>query len=372
MKIVVDARTMGSRPSGVGMYLFDFLKELVNYKEFEFILLADVATSEYIDYFRNLGMEIRTQGKEVYRSAGVYAYFGFIQEELNNIKPDLFWEVNTVIPIKLIGNHKTMITIHDMFPITHVKYFGFIYSVYFKYNLKKTLKYTDMILYNSRQSKTTTENILPRAKNIKNSIAYIISNPLKEVPKNGNEGFFLYVGNMEKRKGVDLLLKGYKEYRQNGGKTKLILAGKMQEEDIRILLEATQQEVDGLEYMDYVSHEKKQELFSACECFVFPSKAEGFGMPILEVMKYYKPILVSNLEIYDEIIGDCVNKFAINVTENEQISNLREAMRTYSTQVDKTLYDQALGQYLPEKLGGIVRRFINDTIISETTKNDTL
>jgi len=362
MKIVVDARTMGSQPSGVGMYLFDFLKELVNYEEFEFILLADVATSEYIDYFRNLGVEIRTQGKEVYRSAGVYAYFGFIQEELDDIKPELFWEVNAIIPVKLIGNHKTMITIHDMFPITHVKYFGFIYSIYFKYNLKKTLKNTDMILYNSKQSKTTTEKILPRARKIKNSIAYIISNPLREVPKIGNEGYFLYVGNMEKRKGVDLLLKCYQEYRKRGGERNLILAGKMQEEDIRILLEATQQEVEGLEYMDYVTHEKKQELFSDCACFVFPSKAEGFGMPILEVMKYYKPILVSNLEIYDEIIGDCVNEFDIHVNENEQINNLCEAMMTFSNKVDKILYDQALGQYLPEKLGGIVRKFINETI----------
>ena len=39
MKIAVDARTLGSRPSGVGMYLNDFLKELIKYKEFEFILL---------------------------------------------------------------------------------------------------------------------------------------------------------------------------------------------------------------------------------------------------------------------------------------------------------------------------------------------
>lgn len=32
MKIAIDARTLGSKPSGIGMYLFDFLKELVKYK----------------------------------------------------------------------------------------------------------------------------------------------------------------------------------------------------------------------------------------------------------------------------------------------------------------------------------------------------
>lgn len=35
MKIAVDARTLGSRPSGVGMYLNDFLKVLMKYREFE-------------------------------------------------------------------------------------------------------------------------------------------------------------------------------------------------------------------------------------------------------------------------------------------------------------------------------------------------
>lgn len=362
MKIVVDARTMGSRPSGVGMYLFDFLKELVRYEEFEFVLLSDVAASEYIEYFRILGVQVRIQGKEVYRSIGVYSYFRFIQDQLNDIKPDLFWEVNTVIPIKLVGNHKTMITIHDMFPITHVKYFGTIYSIYFRYSLKKTLKNTDMILYNSRQTKITTEKIFLNARNIKNSIGYIISNPLKEIPESGNEGYFLYVGNMEKRKGVDLLLKGYKEYKKSGGKRTLILAGKMQEESIRILLEETKQEVEGLEYMDYVSHEKKHELYSNCECFVFPSKAEGFGMPILEVMKHYKPILVSNLDIYDELIGDCVNKFDINASEKEQIQNLCEAMFDFKSNVDKETYKQTIQRYLPDKLGGIVRRFIHENM----------
>jgi len=89
-------------------------------------------------------------------------------------------------------------------------------------------------------------------------------------------------------------------------------------------------------------------------------------------MKYYKPILVSNLEVYDEIIGNCVNEFVVNVTDNEQINNLCEAMMTFSNKVDKILYDEVLGRYLPEKLGGIVRKFIHDTIKIETMKNEAL
>lgn len=324
MKIAVDARTLGSRPSGVGMYLNDFLKVLMKYREFEFVLLSDVAESEYIRYFMEKGIPVITQGKAVYRSAGVYSYFSFIQKQLNEIQPDLFWEVNTIIPIRLKGNFKTMITIHDMFPIEYVEYFGIVYSLYFKHNLAKTLRNTDMILYNSIQTKKTTEKLFPAARKIANCNAYIIANPLKDTWETTDKGYFLYVGNMEKRKGVNLLLKGYRRYRELGGTKELILAGKMQEDDIDSLLKETMAQTKGITYLDYVTHDKKHQLFADCSCFVFPSKAEGFGMPLIEVMKFGKPMIVGNLDIYDEIIGQHGDRFDLNGTEQHQIDNLAE------------------------------------------------
>ena len=58
MKVAIDARTLGSRPSGVGMYLNDFLKQLIKYKDIEFVLISDVAESEYIKSFKNKGRYI--------------------------------------------------------------------------------------------------------------------------------------------------------------------------------------------------------------------------------------------------------------------------------------------------------------------------
>ena len=96
MKIAIDARTLGSRPSGVGMYLNDFLKQLIKYEDMEFVLISDVAESEYIKSFQNKGIKVYTQGKKVYKSAGVYSYFAFVKKQLELIKPDIFWEVNTI------------------------------------------------------------------------------------------------------------------------------------------------------------------------------------------------------------------------------------------------------------------------------------
>lgn len=362
MKIAVDARTMGSRPSGVGMYLFDFLKQLVKYDEFEFVLLSDVADSEYIKYFAQRGVEVRTSNEHVYKSAGVYSYFAFVKKELADIKPDVFWEVNSLIPIKLKGDFKTMITVHDMFPITHVRYFGRVYSIYFRHSLTKTLKNTDMILYNSEQTKLTTEAIFPEAKSIPNETAYIITNPLDKDYGNSDDGYFLYIGNMEKRKGVDILLNGYREYRYRKGTKKLVVAGKMLEDDIERLLYEVQQECGGVEYLDYVTDEKKHELYAHCSCFLFPSRAEGFGMPILEAMKHKKPVIVANLDIYNEIADGCLNTFEMQGFNkiNFQIDSFVQQMFDYNKEIDEEAYNAAIERYSPERLGEIVRKFIEE------------
>ena len=43
-----------------------------------------------------------------------------------------------------------------------------------------------------------------------------------------------------------------------------------------------------------------------CTAFAFPSLCEGFGLPVLEMMQYYKPIFSSDHSSLPEVGGDCV------------------------------------------------------------------
>lgn len=52
MKIVVDARVLGENPSGIGIYLYDFIRMLSENKKYELILLTDVKKSEHLYFFR--------------------------------------------------------------------------------------------------------------------------------------------------------------------------------------------------------------------------------------------------------------------------------------------------------------------------------
>lgn len=56
-------------------------------------------------------------------------------------------------------------------------------------------------------------------------------------------------------------------------------------------------------------------LYTDAEMFVFPSKYEGFGMPILEAMSYGTPCLLAEASCFPEIAGDAALYFPPDDTE---------------------------------------------------------
>ncbi|MES2320610.1 MAG: glycosyltransferase family 1 protein [Pseudomonadota bacterium] len=58
-----------------------------------------------------------------------------------------------------------------------------------------------------------------------------------------------------------------------------------------------------------VSHHDKDWYYANCEAFVFPSLAEGFGLPVIEAMHHGKPVFLSTLTSLPEIGGDAAYYF---------------------------------------------------------------
>ncbi len=48
-----------------------------------------------------------------------------------------------------------------------------------------------------------------------------------------------------------------------------------------------------------------RKLYEHARAFLFPSKAEGFGLPSLEAMAAGAPVMVSDLPVMREVVGDC-------------------------------------------------------------------
>ena len=365
MRVVADGRTLGSRPSGVGMCAFGFLREMIKY-DCELIVLSDVAESEEMQWLKKQGVRIITYGRRIYRSGSVFAYFNFVKRNVLELQPDVFWEPNALIAGNLKGFHgKIAVTLHDMFPITQPECFSFLYRIYFRLILKKTIRIADTLIYNSEETKHSTETCFPEAKKKKNFIGYIIMDSenlscdvslcSKEIQDLAQGDYFLYVGNMEKRKGVDILLAGYEKYVESGGGAALYLVGKRREKDIDVQIDEAVRNLHKLRYVGYVGEQEKKFLLKNCSAFVFPSRAEGFGIGVLEAMQYGKPVIASDLSIFKEIVGESIHYFEMAGTAEEQAERLASQLREYHHQIDSVQYAQCLNRYSAEVLG---KRFV--------------
>ena len=54
-------------------------------------------------------------------------------------------------------------------------------------------------------------------------------------------------------------------------------------------------------HVGYVSYDRVRQLYRDAACVVFPSSFEGFGLPVMEACAAGKKILVSRLEVFDEL-----------------------------------------------------------------------
>ncbi len=64
-------------------------------------------------------------------------------------------------------------------------------------------------------------------------------------------------------------------------------------------------------FLGSVSNEEKIEYLRKCSALALPSTFEGFGLVILEAFLMRKPVIVSNVRPFDEIVEDNVNGYLI-------------------------------------------------------------
>jgi alpha-1,3-rhamnosyl/mannosyltransferase len=120
------------------------------------------------------------------------------------------------------------------------------------------------------------------------------------------QSFILFLGNLEPRKNLPLLLEAYRslspQLRENYA---LVVAGGKgwHDNEIQSALASMQNDGHNIIVPGYVSDKQRAALFTHASAFVLPSHYEGFGMTLLEAMSYETPVLASDIEIFHEVCG---------------------------------------------------------------------
>ena len=327
MRILVDARTLGRKPSGIGMYIYRYVHGLAADSEISLTLATDVAQSDEIRRLsKERGVELYTYGKPVGKGLPVWGYTVFLKRLTEKVKPDIFWEPNNLLPVRFHNPYgKYVVTIHDAFPVTMPECYGRVYPAYFRYGVRKTLHCCDAVLYISETACSEIEEQFPDAVGKKHLVGYIIVPPVSQKAAEKKDYFF-YVGNLEKRKGTDLLLNAYGNYLDAGGTRELVLAGKVREDAIRRQLDEMAAKTDRMRYLGYIDEEERNRRYGECAAFVFPTRAEGFGIPVIEAMSCGTEVIASDLPVFRELAGDTVRYFRLDGDMKASAARLTAAM----------------------------------------------
>lgn len=116
-------------------------------------------------------------------------------------------------------------------------------------------------------------------------------------------GYFLTVGRLEPRKNHLTLLRAHA--RLGSGAPPLVIVGQRDFGYRDLIEELSRPEVRGrVKVFEDVTDDELPALYRHCLGFVYPSFAEGFGMPPLEAMASGVPVIVADNTALTEVVGD--------------------------------------------------------------------
>ena len=311
MRIVFDLTPIFFFLTGIERYNINITKEIIKaHPENEYILL-----------FKN---EVHNSFKEEVKDANVKFKlipachkFIFIQwrlyRVLKTIRADYYVFLSFTSPV-LFKKQKIINAIHDLtcwdcpesIP-TKMKYY---YRL--TYNVAAKISWKLVTVSKFSQSRICERYGLEkdRVPVIYDGLTDIFSqkphdNPLLKNKYNLPDKYILSLSTIEPRKNLQLLIRAYKSLiEEKNNLPDLVLAGREGWKLEDIVGDIDEKVKGRIHFTGFIDDDDLAQIYRDAELFVFPSKYEGFGLPIIEAMSQGTLVICSDAASLPEIAGD--------------------------------------------------------------------
>jgi len=192
--------------------------------------------------------------------------------------------------------------------------------------VRSVMRRLDVINASSSVSAQNAYDVDPDAEVLVTPNALSVSDFQKQINASktpGGSPYILYLNRLEKRKGPMHLLRAYKAYCESypSKEIRLIIAGTGPQED-RLKEYAAKHELDGVDFLGYVSDERKIELFANASLYVSPAPyGESFGVVLIEAMAAGVPVVAGNNEGYQTVLK---GEGALSLVDPKDVSSFSE------------------------------------------------
>jgi glycosyltransferase involved in cell wall biosynthesis len=205
------------------------------------------------------------------------------------------------------------VLIHDLIPVSHPEFSTPDSTRRFEEILTRLPTNCDLIIANSRDTADRLANYwkdvsqLPRI-----CVSHLGLAPppaIEPIEIDTETPFFVAVGTLEPRKNLTLLLDIWERLARNGGQNPLPhlhIVGRRGWLSSALFERIDTHPLNGIALFEHgaLSDAQTQYLIEQSQGLLFPSLAEGFGLPPLEALALGKPVICSNLPVLREILGN--------------------------------------------------------------------
>ena len=192
-------------------------------------------------------------------------------------------------------------TFHDLFVITS-EYSSRDFRDRFAAQARRAAANSDLIITVSEFTARQVHELL----NIPRSKIRVIAHgcrPATAGRVNQREQNILFVGALQVRKNVVRLVEAFEQLPEDWSLTLAGATTGFGASQIMQRIEASRAR-SRIEVTGYVSTGALERLYAKASIFVFPSLAEGFGMPVLDAMSRGVPVVASRTSAIPEVAGD--------------------------------------------------------------------
>jgi len=344
MKIGIDVRLYGIKDRGIGRYT----EKLITY-------LEKIDTqNEYFIFLRQDGFnDYQPQNKNFHKVLADYRPYSLKEQilfpcQLKKYKLNLVHFTHFNVPI--FYGRSFIVTIHDLiitrFPESRKRSTTLPLPLYylklFFYNLvlKNALFKSKKILAVSQATKKEIVDLF----GVDTSKISVIYEGVDQLPVSSYQSpildsrfqildsYFLYVGAAYPHKNLERLIIAFEKFIKNsdapiGKKLKLVLVGKQDYFYQRIEELVEKLDIIGsVVFTGEVSDNNLASYYKHALFFIFPSLAEGFGLPVLEALNHGLAVASSSVYSLPEVLGRAAYYF-----DPHEIDDIAKAIETMAT-----------------------------------------
>ena len=291
-----------NRLTGISRYAFFLLESLVRLRKYRFVVATTWALDQLPDVFRHDSVEVRTFPHSRFLMLNALRQSVLIRRLMAETGAAL--EFNPCTIGGLAGDWPQVLTVHDLYFKTEPSLYKMRHRLWWNILFPLTARRASRIVCVSHATQADLARHHPsaaRRSTVIHSASGFSRSPdirrpdLDATPEAGPFG--LFVCNVSPNKGAGTLLAAMQ-----------ILAARGRQVDIRHV----GNDVIGAfaaagsvrpQPLGVVSDEALRDLYRRAAFLVFPSYAEGFGLPILEAQTFGVPVIASDIPVLREVGG---------------------------------------------------------------------